>query len=128
MIVKGAFEVTATPTPSTDEIDGVSIGRTRIDKTFSGPLDGKTGFDMMGVRTKVQGSAGYGAVERFVGTLEGRRGTFVLLHTGLMNRGEQSLSVVVIPDSGTGELAGIRGKMTIRIEGGKHFYELDYEL
>jgi hypothetical protein len=128
MNVKGSFEAKATPDPSSDEVDGVSIGRVRVDKKFSGPLDATGKVDMIGARTKVEGSAGYAAVERISGSLEGKRGSFVVLHQGLMNRGELSLSVVIVPDSGTGELTGIRGKMAIRIEGGQHFYELDYEL
>jgi hypothetical protein len=57
-----------------------------------------------------------------------RKGTFCLQHMGVMNRGAQSLTVTVVPDSGTGELTGISGTLTIKIEGAKHFYEFDYKL
>jgi hypothetical protein len=76
----------------------------------------------------VDGSAGYVAMERFTGTLNGRSGAFSLHHKGTMTRGAPELSVTVVPDSGTGELAGISGKMDIQIEGGKHSYELEYAL
>jgi len=76
----------------------------------------------------VNGSAGYVAIERVTGTLDGKHGTFVLQHSGTMNRGASTLSVTVVPDSGTGELAGLSGRMNIQIVEGKHFYELDFEL
>jgi hypothetical protein len=83
---------------------------------------------MLAVRTAVDGSAGYVAIERVSGTLDGRRGSFALQHSGTMDRGAASLSVTVIPDSGTDELLGLAGRMQIRIEGGKHFYDFDYTL
>jgi hypothetical protein len=76
----------------------------------------------------VKGSAGYVAIEKVTGKLHGRAGTFVLQHTGTMNRGAQKLSITVVPDSGTGELVGLSGKMNIIIAGGKHSYEFDYSL
>lgn len=76
----------------------------------------------------VRGSAGYVAVERITGTLEGREGSFVVQHSGLMDRGAPTLVIHVVPDSGTGALAGLAGRMGIRIEGGRHFYDFDYTL
>jgi hypothetical protein len=81
---------------------------------------------MLSAMTAVQGSAGYVAIEQVTGTVNGRRGTFVLQHNGIMNRGEPQLTITVVPDSGTDELVGLTGEMTIKIEGGKHFYEFAY--
>ena len=127
-MVKGTFEVTMSPEPPYDVVDGVSLGRVSIDKKFSGPLDATGKVAMLAARTKHQGSAVYSALERVTGTLEGRQGTFVLQHTGVVNRGAQSLVVTIVPDSGTGALEGIAGRMSIEIAGGQHHYELDYTL
>ena len=126
MIAKGSFEVTMHAEPPYDVVEGVTLGRASFDKRFSGPLEGTGSVQMAAARTPVAGSAGYVAVERIQGTLDGRRGTFVVLHTGLMSRGAPSLTIQIVPDSGTGELRGITGKMSIEIADGKHFYELDY--
>jgi hypothetical protein len=83
---------------------------------------------MLTAMTAVKGSAGYVAVERVQGAVHGRTGSFALLHTGVMARGEQRLTISVVPDSGTGDLAGLAGKMTIVIADGKHSYEFEYEL
>ena len=128
MIVKGSFELTMHPEPPYDTVEGVTLARVRFDKRFAGPLEATSEVNMIGARTPIEGSAGYVAVERVTGVLVGKRGSFVLMHTGLMTRGTPSLSVVIVPDSGTGELAGIFGTMKIENEGGKHGYELDYEL
>ena len=127
-IAKGPFDLTMRPEPPYDVVDGVSLARVRFDKRFHGALDAISDVNMIGARTAVDGSAGYVAIERVTGTLEGKRGTFVLQHTGLMTRGEPSLSVVVVPDSGTDQLKGLSGRMDIQIVDGKHFYELDYAL
>ncbi len=129
MLVKGSFEVNMHGEPPYATADGVALGRASLDKQFSGPLEATSTAQMLSVGTPVKGSAAYVAVERIAGTLEGKRGSVVVVHTGLMNRGvRQLLSVTIVPDSGTGELAGISGKIEIQIEGGKHFYELDYAL
>jgi hypothetical protein len=83
---------------------------------------------MLSAGTSVKGSAGYVAIERVSGTLDGRQGTFVLQHSGTMSRGAPELVVRVVPDSGTGELVGITGSMRIIIAAGKHSYELDYSI
>jgi hypothetical protein len=83
---------------------------------------------MLAAMTDVKGSAGYVAMERVTGTLHGRRGSFVLQHSGTMHRGAQALVISVVPDSGTDELAGLSGAMRIVIAEGKHRYEFDYEL
>jgi hypothetical protein len=84
---------------------------------------------MLSAGTAVKNSAGYVAFEQFSGTLDGKTGTFVLQHSATMTRGDGKLSITVVPDSGTGALAGIAGTMAIRIEeGGKHFYDFDYSI
>lgn len=128
MNVNGSFEVKVTREPAHDTVDGVALGRARIDKRFEGALDAVGTGEMLSAGTPVQGSAAYSAIERVTGVLLGKRGSFVLQHTGVMNRGESSLTLSVVPDSGTGELVGLRGRMGIRIEEGKHFYDFDFEL
>jgi hypothetical protein len=127
---EGTFEVRLTPQPmdGDDDAEGATLGRMSIDKTFQGDLEGSSKGEMLSARSAVQGSAGYVAVERVTGTLGGRRGSFVLQHSGTMDRGAPSQSVTVVPDSGTGELAGLSGEMVIEIEDGKHFYRFDYTL
>jgi hypothetical protein len=124
----GTFEVTLTPQVADAYFDAVSMGRLTIDKTFRGDLEGTSRGQMMSAVTAVKGSAGYVALERVTGTVEGKSGTFVLQHSGTMNRGSASLTLAVVPDSGTAALTGISGSMQIIIEGGKHSYIFDYEL
>ncbi|MBK6683223.1 MAG: DUF3224 domain-containing protein [Deltaproteobacteria bacterium] len=126
MIADGTFEVQMTGEPPYEVVDGISLSRASFDKRFSGPLNGTSKVQMLAARTKVPNSAGYVALERIVGELEGRSGSFVVVHLGLMNQGAQSLTIHIVPDSGTGALVGIAGKMTIRIEGGQHYYGLEY--
>lgn len=128
MNAKGTFEVTMRAEPPYDVAEGVSLGRVHIDKRFSGPLEGTSQVEMIGAQTPTPGSAGYVAIERVVAALDGKQGTFVLQHTGTMTRGSKSLSVTVVPDSGTGGLVGLAGKMDIEITDGKHHYDFDYEL
>jgi hypothetical protein len=100
-----------------------------LTKTFAGDLTGTSKGDMWTAETAVQGSAGAVAIEKVEGTLNGRHGAFTLLHQGTMRRGgEFQLRIVVVPESGTGELAGLAGTMAIRIEKGTHFYDFDYTI
>ena len=124
---KGTFEVKLAPRPPADEIEA-AVGRMTIDKQFHGDLEAESKGQMIMAGTAVQGSAGYVAMELVSGTLHGASGTFILQHSATMNRGAAQLSVTVVPDSGTGELTGISGRMNIEITGGKHGYELEYEL
>ena len=101
-------------------------GRLMLDKVFRGDLEATSRGQMLAIRTAIEGSAGYVAMERVNGALAGREGTFALQHSGTMDRGRPSLSVTVVPDSGTGDLIGLSGRMDIIIEGGKHFYSFDY--
>ncbi len=122
----GTFEVKLTPVTGDN---GVASGRMSGTKTFAGDLTGASKGDMWTAETAVQGSAGYVAIEKVEGTLNGRRGTFTLLHQGTMRRGgEFQLRIVVVPESGTGELAGLAGTMAIRIEKGIHFYDFEYTI
>ena len=121
----GTFEVKITPQSSahTDS----AIARMSLDKQFDGDLKGTSQGEMLAVQT-IEGSAGYVAMERVTATLAGRTGTFVLQHSGTMNRGNPHLDLTVVPDSGTTELKGITGKMSIDIREGKHFYSFEYKL
>jgi hypothetical protein len=122
---RGAFDVTLTPQPA--DPDGF-LGRMTIDKRFHGDLEATSQGQMLAAQTAVRGSAGYVAMERVQGTVGGRTGTFVLQHSGLMDRGAPELVITVVPDSGTEGLAGISGRMTILIEGGAHSYDFAYSL
>lgn len=125
---KGCFVVKLKPLPFDGQPDGSKLGRMSIDKTISGDLVATTSGQMLSAMTDVVGSAGYVAIERVDGSLHGRKGTFVLQHGGTMSRGEPSLSVSVVPDSGTGELVGLGGEFRIIIADGEHRYEFDYSL
>ncbi|WP_077038133.1 DUF3224 domain-containing protein [Pelomonas sp. KK5] len=124
--ITGEFEVRMSPQPPEA---GGGPGRMLLDKRYHGPLDATSVGQMLAVRTAVEGSAGYVAIETVTGTLEGRAGSFSLQHSGTMDRGRPSLVVTVIPDSGSDALHGLTASMAIRIEkGGKHFYDFDYVL
>src|SRR5262245_1131847 len=121
----GEFEVTLTP----EEAGEAGIGRMSIDKKLVGDLEATSRGEMLTVSSATPGSAGYVAIERVTGVLAGRSGTFVLQHHGLMARGDGRLTVTVVPDSGTEELADISGTMTISIApGGAHSYVFDYAI
>jgi len=126
--VSGTFDVKMTPQPLHDAAAGSTLGRMALDKRFHGELDATSRGEMLAAGTAVQGSAGYVALEQVSGTLQGRRGSFVLQHSGSMNRGVPSLSLSVVPDSGTDALLGLAGRMAIRIEDGQHFYDFDFTL
>jgi hypothetical protein len=119
----GTFEVKLNPLTTEDP----TLGRMSIDKQFHGELEGSSKGEMLTAMTSVKGSAGYVAIERVTGTLNGRSGAFVLQHNGVMTRGAPQQSVTVVPDSATGELVGLAGHMTIKIADGKHSYDLEYE-
>jgi len=122
--VRGAFEVKLTPREGAAE----SVGRMTLEKSYLGALEALSRGEMLTAGTTVPGSAGYVAIERVDGELEGRVGTFILQHSATMTRGTPQLSIGVVPDSGTGELAGLVGRMQIEIEGGKHYYVFEYTL
>jgi hypothetical protein len=128
----GPFDVKLVPQAPDGKFEDASMGRMTIDKQFHGDLEATSKGQMLTAMTEVKGSAGYVAIERVTGTLRtpngARAGTFFLQHTGTMTRGVPHLSVTVVPDSGTGQLAGLTGKMTINIADGKHSYDFDYTL
>jgi hypothetical protein len=119
----GTFDVKTTPQPT-----DAAIGRLALDKQFHGDLQATGKGEMLAASTAVKGSAGYVALEQVTGTLNGRSGTFYLQHTGTMNRGVPTLSITVVPDSGTGDLEGLTGQLSIEIANGVHSYALEYTL
>jgi hypothetical protein len=122
----GAFDVKLT---AQQEAAEMPVGRMMIDKQFHGELEATSNGQMlMASSSSVQGSAGYVAIEKVTGTLNGRRGSFYLQHSGTMTRGAGELTITVIPDSGTDELTGLKGRMNIIIENGKHSYNFEYTL
>lgn len=125
---RGTFEVKLNALPPYHEATDAMLGRRSIDKQFRGDLDAMSRGEMLSAGTAVQGSAGYVAIEHVTGTLGGRRGAFVLQHYATMTRGAPHLVITVVPDSGTGELVGLTGAMSIVIEGGRHSYVFAYAL
>lgn len=124
----GTFTVNMTPEPANPADPADAPGALRLDKQFQGDLQGTSQGRMLTTITPVQGSAGYVAMERVHATLHGRAGTFALQHSGIMDRGSPQLTITVVPDSGTDELAGIAGTMNIDNTGGQHSYTLVYTL
>jgi hypothetical protein len=125
-VASGTFEVKLVPQGTTDDAEA-TYTRLSIDKQFRGELEGISKGEMLAAATTVKGSAGYVALEQVTGTLQGRTGSFVLQHSGTMTRGVQQLSVTVVPDSGTGQLVGLAGRMTIDVAGA-HTYKFEYTL
>jgi len=125
MTAAGPFEVKLTPQPAGED---AVLGRLTLEKAFHGDLEATSKGQMLAFRSSVQGSAGYVAMEQVTGTLRGRRGTFVLQHSGIMTRGNGELVVTVVPDSGTEDLVGLAGAMRIDITGGKHLYVFEYTI
>ncbi len=127
-VAKGTFTVKLAPLPFEGQAEASKLARMSIHKQITGDLVAATVGQMLSAMTETKGSAGYVAIERVEGTLHRRKGSFVLQHTGTMNRGAPSLSVTVVPDSGTGELEGLAGEFKIIIAEGKHSYEFAYTL
>ena len=128
MHASGTFEVKMTPQPAQDGVGDPGIGQMALNKQFHGDLEATGKGQMLAAGTEVSGSAGYVALERVSGTLHGRHGTFALQHSGTMTRGTPQLSITVVPDSATGELLGLAGKLAITIADGKHSYDFEYSL
>ena len=126
-LASGPFDVKLAPLPAYNTDAGANLARMSIDKQFRGDLEATSRGEMLSAMGGVKGSAGYVAVERVTGTLHGRGGSFTLQHNATMTRGVAYLNIIIVPDSGSGELAGLTGSMKIIIaDGGKHAYELDY--
>ena len=126
MHATGSFEVKLNPLETCAK--AATLGRMSLDKQFRGALEATSEGEMLSAATAVKGSAGYVAIEHVNGTLDGRSGTFILQHSGTMTRGAPQLSITVVPDSGTGQLTGLAGKMTINIVDKNHFYDFEYDL
>ena len=126
-IARGTFEVNMEPEPPFLEQDGVTLNRNAVRKEFSGDMAGMSEAQMLAAFTGTPGSAGYVVIEHFTGSVDGKSGSFVLQHNGVMNKGDAQLTVTIVPDSGTGELAGISGTMELDNDEGHHSYVLDYE-
>lgn len=129
MKISGEFDVKLGPLDSYAQgSEGIKLGRMSIDKTFHGELSATSRGEMLTAMTNTKGSAGYVAIEQVDGALTGKQGTFVMQHFGTMSSGKDRLILEVVPDSGTGELISLSGKMEIKIENGKHLYVFDYQL
>lgn len=126
--ISGFFEVSLKPLQVDEDLATQLIARMSIDKQYRGDLEATGKGQMLTGGSSIRNSAAYVAIERVTGSLKGRKGAFTLVHTGLMNRGSPSLVITIVPDSGTEQLEGIKGTMTINIDAGKHSYQLDYAL
>ena len=124
----GTFDVTLKPLPADNAPGAELLGRMSIEKRFHGDIEGTSKGQMLTGGTAIKNSAAYVAIEQVSGSLKGRKGSFILQHTGIMNRGEGSLGITVVPDSGTGALEGLNGTMVIKIDAGRHSYEMEYSL
>src|SRR6185312_9541658 len=126
---KGSFEVKLAPQGEPEKTDGAPVSRMSGEKQFHDDLEGTSKVEMLSAISNVKGSAGYVAIERVTGALKGRSGSFVLQHNAALSRGKPELNIIVVPDSGTGQLTGLTGKMNIIIApDGKHSYEFDYTI
>lgn len=128
MHATGPFDVKLVPQPADEKTNDPLLARMSIDKHYHGELEATGTGEMLTGGDYKTGSAGYVAMEKVTGTLQGRTGTFLMQHSGTLTQGAQQLSITIVPDTGTGQLAGIAGKMDVKITEGKHFYELDYTL
>ena len=124
----GSFTVQISPQAAEAGVGDESIARMGLHKAFEGGLRGEARGQMLAMRTPVDGSAVYVALDRFEGELDGLSGGFSLHHRGVMDAGVPALEVWVAPDSGSGALAGLRGRLDIRVEGKEHYYQFDYSL
>jgi len=124
----GSFDVKITPLATDSPAEGSPLGRMSLEKQFHGDLEATSTGEMLTAGTAIESSAGYVAIERVTGSLHGKRGTFALQHNATMTRGTGALNIIVVPDSGTGELTGLSGTLGIEIAGGKHAYVFEYTL
>jgi hypothetical protein len=124
----GTFEVKLDGLEPYNQEAGAGIGRQSIEKRYAGDLEATGRGEMISAATRAKGSGAYVAFERVTGVLRGRRGSFTLQHCATLNRGVPQLTVTVVPQSGSGELAGLSGEMEILVADGVHSYEFDYEI
>jgi len=125
---QGSFEVKVAPLPHDDATAATSIARYSLDKVYRGDLEGASAGEMMGAGNVAAGTAGYVAVEEVTGILHGKSGSFALQHSSTMDGGKYEMNIRVVPGSGTGDLEGIAGTLTIIIDAGKHSYSFEYAL
>jgi expansin (peptidoglycan-binding protein) len=125
---QGTFEVKTAPLAADDATAATSIGRYSLDKVYRGDLEGASAGEMLGAGNPATGTAGYVAIEQVTGSLHGKHGSFALQHFGTMDQGKFEINVKVVPGSGTAQLAGIAGALTIFIEGKNHSYSMEYTL
>ncbi len=124
----GTFEIEAWDEKPYDEREGAKLTRTRVSKTFRGDVEGESTAELLMAYAAGEGSAAYAGFERVIGRVHGRSGSFLLHHSATMQRGEGAASLSVVPDSGTGELRGLRGEARIGVEPeGGHSFALDYD-
>ncbi len=128
MHASGSFDVQMTPQGTNQQAEGSTLGRLSVAKQFHGELEASSEGQMLTAVSSVQGSAGYVAIERVTGSLNGRRGSFVLQHSGTMSARGVEQHVTIVPDSGTGQLVGLAGSMTIQLVDATHGYQLEYTL
>ena len=126
MQAKGAFEVQLKPAAA--EPDRARVGRMLMDKQYFGDLVGTAQGEMLSAGNPAAGSASYVAIEHVSGALNGKVGDFALAHAGTMHNGANDLTITIVPGSGTGELIGISGKLTLSITGNQHYYDIDYQV
>ena len=124
----GAFDVKISPLALSEESADPKLGRMAIAKQYHGDLEATAKGEMLTAQSEMKDSGVYVAVERVTGTLRGKRGSFAMYHSGVMNRGKPELRITVVPDSGTDELQGLTGMMNIKIDNGKHSYDFEYSL
>ena len=127
LTARGPLDVNIEAEPPFLEQDGLKLNHNVVRKEFSGDMVGTSEAQMIAAYTGTPGSAGYVAIEHFTGSVDGKSGSFVLQHSGVMNKGDAQLTVTIVPDSGAGELAGISGTLEIDNDEGQHSYVLDYE-
>lgn len=125
---RGAFDVTLEPHPMHEDAPSPPLGRLAIAKQYQGDLEAESVGEMLSAVTEIKGSRAYVAFEKVTGTLLGRIGSFILQHTGVVTRGAPRLSVRVVPDSGTDDLRGLTGSMTIDVVEGTHYYSMEFSL
>ncbi len=125
---EGTFDVKTTPIAADDATMGTLIGRYALVKQYHGDLEATAKGEMLGAGEPSSGNAGYVAIEQVTGSLNGRAGSFALQHIGAMQGGSYKLSVAVVPGSGTAQLTGLAGTLTITVANGKHSYSLEYTL
>jgi len=125
---EGTFDVKTTPLAADDAVAGTPLGRYSLVKQYHGGLEATAKGEMLSAGDPKSGNAGYVAIEHVTGTLNGHTGSFALQHIGTMENGSYKLSVTVVPGSGTGQLTGLAGTLTILIDNGKHSYTFEYTL